>query len=543
MKPQNEYRIIGPPGCGKTTYLSEQVERAVKAGRRPLITSLTKAAAAEIASRVEFDWDFSEHQVGTLHAHCYRALDRPQLIESDDHVKDWNEYCGDPTWALSLTPFGTARSKDGEHKHVSMGDATYTSACIHRARLDPPERVPITVQRFMAKFNEWRHLNKLYDFTGLVEECLREFDEPPETPDVIFVDEAQDHDRLELSLVRKWSDHTDQLVICGDPDQNLYEFRGATPDAFYAHELPAGHTIPLSQSYRVPERIHAEAVRMISRIEGRRDVPYKPTGDRGAVYKSQLSLKEAHLVVSRCEQIVARGESVMILATCEYMLSSVIKQLRLAGMTFHNPFAPNRGAFNPLGDRNGVSAPRRLMSLLRTQADVYGDTASLWTWTEFAQFVDPISVKGFLRRGAKTKVTNLAAERGGQVVDRQRLSELLDPDTGPSELKALDADPVRWFRNRLNASRLKSFEYPIEVIQRRGALALEAAPLIVVGTIHSVKGGEADHVLLFPDLSPQGMETMNRNPAAIIRQMYVGMTRAKRTLSLARPAGNAYVRW
>lgn len=542
MNEENEYRIIGPPGCGKTTYLSEQVAKAVERGRRPLITSLTKAAAAEIASRCDFDYDFGEDQVGTLHAHCYRALGRPQLIDSEDQVNDWNDYASkiDPTWTLSLGTFGTTR--DGEHHHTSMGDATYTTALIHRARLDPPDRIPISVQRFMKAFDDWRKLNKLFDFTGLVEQCVRDVKESPENPDVIFVDEAQDHDRLELSLVRKWSQDVDRLIICGDPDQNLYEFRGATPDAFYAHELPEGHTIPLEQSYRVPERIHQEAVEMIERIEGRVDVPYLPTAERGKVFKSQLSLREAHLIVNRCEDLIAKNETVMILATCEYMLRGIIKQLRLAGLTFHNPFAPNRGSFNPLGDRRGVSSPRRLMSLLRTQTSVYGDAASLWTWTEFAQFVEPISVKGFLRRGAKKTVAEIAAQRGGQIVDRKTLVELL-AEGGADELRKLDADPIEWFRARLNASKLKAFEYPIEIVKRRGASALEGVPKVIVGTVHSVKGGEADHVLLFPDLSPQGFETMARNPAAIIRQFYVGMTRAKKTLSLARPSGNSFIRW
>lgn len=542
---ENEYRIIGPPGCGKTTYLSSQVSRAIEAGRSPLITSLTKAAAMEIGSRCEFDWDFSESQVGTLHAHCYRALGRPDLISTEDHVADWNEYSSDidPTWRLSLTPFGTQRSKDGEHHHACMGDATYTASLIHRARRDPDERIPISVRRFRDKFNEWRSLNKLFDFTSLVEQCFADRVAAPENPDVIFVDEAQDHDRLELSLVRQWAADADQLIVCGDPDQNLYEFRGATPDAFYSHDLPDGHTIPLEQSYRVPERIHREAVQMIDRIDGRVDVPYKPTDERGRVYKSQLSLREAHLIVSRCEQLTDKGETVMILATCEYMLAGIIKQLRLAGLTFHNPFAPNRGSFNPLGDRRGVSTPRRLMSLLRTQRSVYGGAASLWTWTELHQWIEPISVKGFLKRGAKKKIAEIVAERGGQIVDRETLGPLLDPETGSAELRKIDADPIQWFRPRLLTSKMKSFEYPIEVIQRRGAAELERRPNIIIGTIHSVKGGEADHVLLFPDLSPQGFETMNRNEASIIRQFYVGMTRARQTLSLARPSGNSFIRW
>jgi superfamily I DNA/RNA helicase len=57
-----------------------------------------------------------------------------------------------------------------------------------------------------------------------------------------------------------------------------------------------------------------------------------------------------------------------------------------------------------------------------------------------------------------------------------------------------------------------------------------------VGTIHSVKGGEADVVFLFPDMSQAGDAAYQRHgPArdAVIRLFYVGMTRAREALYLA----------
>ena len=46
-----EYRVVGPPGCGKTTWLGDQVQQAVESGMSVLISSLTKAAATEIGGR------------------------------------------------------------------------------------------------------------------------------------------------------------------------------------------------------------------------------------------------------------------------------------------------------------------------------------------------------------------------------------------------------------------------------------------------------------------------------------------------------------
>jgi superfamily I DNA/RNA helicase len=55
----------------------------------------------------------------------------------------------------------------------------------------------------------------------------------------------------------------------------------------------------------------------------------------------------------------------------------------------------------------------------------------------------------------------------------------------------------------------------------------------VVGTVHSVKGGEADVVYLFPDLSAAGdaqYSLPGRPRDSVIRVFYVGATRARETL-------------
>ena len=68
---------------------------------------------------------------------------------------------------------------------------------------------------------------------------------------------------------------------------------------------------------------------------------------------------------------------------------------------------------------------------------------------------------------------------------------------------------------------------------RRGPQALLETPKVVVGTVHSVKGGQADVVYLFPDLSQAGDAQYARGGVAsdsVIRQFYVGVTRAREKL-------------
>jgi len=76
-------------------------------------------------------------------------------------------------------------------------------------------------------------------------------------------------------------------------------------------------------------------------------------------------------------------------------------------------------------------------------------------------------------------------------------------------------------------------QFPAAAALAGGREALEESPRVIVGTIHSVKGGEADVVFLFPDISPAGDAAYQKHGPprdSVIRLFYVGMTRARHTL-------------
>jgi superfamily I DNA/RNA helicase len=99
-----------------------------------------------------------------------------------------------------------------------------------------------------------------------------------------------------------------------------------------------------------------------------------------------------------------------------------------------------------------------------------------------------------------------------------------------------------WLRENLLAARQKGAAFAIRVAEAHGAETLVKTPQIITGTIHSVKGGEADVVYLFPDLSFAGMnEWIGSGTAAVRRLFYVGMTRARESLILCQPASSRSV--
>lgn len=100
--------------------------------------------------------------------------------------------------------------------------------------------------------------------------------------DEIFADEAQDLNRMQLSLVRKWGEHASYFIVAGDDDQTIYSFTGASPEAFLDPDIPDDHKIILKQSYRVPRAVHRFAEALIRQVGRRQAKKYLPRPEDGA---------------------------------------------------------------------------------------------------------------------------------------------------------------------------------------------------------------------------------------------------------------------
>ena len=74
----------------------------------------------------------------------------------------------------------------------------------------------------------------------------------------------------------------------------------------------------------------------------------------------------------------------------------------------------------------------------------------------------------------------------------------------------------------------------ITALLRRGE-KFNGTPRITVSTIHGSKGGEADNVILFTDLSAAADEQLKNNPDDIHRVFYVGVTRTRQNLFVVEP--------
>ena len=515
------HTVIGPPGTGKTTYLARQVGLASEAGEVPTVVSLTRAAAREAAGR---DLPIDKDRVSTLHAQAYRALAAGEIADTPKQIGRWN--ATHPGFPLSGGQ-SIAGDTVGQPATTTQADKWMLAWQSARARMEP---APDEGAKFVERWRAWKAEQGLLDFTDLIEQALEAVATAPGDPTVIFADEAQDLSLLEMALVRKWAAAAGRLIVVGDPWQNLYQWRGTDPEA-----MGAADTV-LSQSWRVPAAIHAAAMRWMSSMPGYEPIEYAPTGEEGCVTRISATwgMPQYGGLLTGIEADVSAGRTVMALTTCDYMLRPLLAVLRERGIPFHNQFRRRHGGWNPLraGTKAKRTATSRVLSYLAPSRDGtvrHGDVAA-WTSVVNAKHL------------SCTRTEMETEPVFGELFHSEKFGfDWVAERLMPEALKAWMSGDLDW----LGASLLKTGEtmrFPIKVARNRGPGALEQAPQVTVGTIHSVKGGEADSVYLAPDLSAPGWaEWKGPGKAGTYRAFYVGMTRAKQTLTILRPSSSKAV--
>lgn len=535
-----EFRVFGPPGTGKTRSLTENLARAVdKFGPdKVMVASFTRAAAHEIVERID-NRDIPKGQIGTLHAIAWRALGRPEIAET--HLAEFNEE--HPHFKLNG---GQQSDVDdpmaAEQLSVAEpGDQALQQMSMLRTRLVPREIWPDALDGFVVAWEGFKAETGYLDFTDLLEQA-RAFGTAPGAPAVGFIDEAQDLTPLQIALVRQWASRMDHLVLYADDDQTLYSWAGADPASLVADDIPADHKRVLRRSYRLPSEIHALASRWIGRASLRQAKEFLPDHEGGEIIRlPQGHWRAPEAIVDLIERI--RGRRVMLLGSCGYMLKPAMAEMRERGLIWHNPYRPNRGDWNPWKAGPGSTTAR-------VAAFIKSDETGLnprWSWKDMLAWSGLVQARGALKHGAKKRIEETAKDYPNLDVEPAVLRELLAE--GPwsdafhpwSDAQRL----LQWLEQNAVAARREQIGWLLRCFERDPSFLLEARkPNVVVGTIHSVKGGEADVVVLLPDLSQQAAISWARGAEhrdAVLRTFYVGMTRTRSVLVLAGSAGHSAV--
>lgn len=507
-------RVIGPPGTGKTTFLQRQVAAWVERGVEPdeiVISSLTRAAASVVRGRI----DLPPGNAATIHALAYRGLGHPSIAEVGALAKQWGEQPDLPaSWRLRL-------SQDAIDEGVIQEQGSGT-ALAEYSRLRSMGRSDWgELDDFVAAWEDFKGQTHSMDFADLIDIALLDCPTAPGNPRCFVVDERQDSTAAMVRLADSWGAAAEYYLEAGDPAQTLYQWAGADWRSMLT-PLPAGQERRLGRSYRMPSAVHEYAEDWLQRHTEPMTTArsYAPREAEGAVSYAGTTWMDGDGLLGTVAGLLEGDGEVMVLASCAYMLEPTIAALRNAGVPYHNEYRRSNGRWNPLNEREGtVSTLHRLRMWL---SDVWSDDGAR-AWLEL------LPARWF--RG--TKKAALEALEGQRGLTIQQLAPVLHD----AALNAQAAQDGGWLVEQAAARFKGPLGYAWRLWQHDHE-ALGRRPRVTVGTINSVKGGEAAHVVLVPDLSPAGVaERWTEDGAdATVRLWYVGLSRASETVTICAAA-------
>ena len=361
--PDTETRIFGPPGCGKTSYLTRQIAIAAEVppwghpGYQPHHCRRLRARWPRPARRRRSP----RHAAQPLLPHPRPAQDRRNPNQGVEPPEPRSA----PLSTLHRSRRRTRRVRLTylDHRRRPVDTNEYPARAPRPAR--PLARLRATLRRQLERLETAEPHHGLY---RPPRKCPAGVRRPSLSPDVIVGDEAQDFTRLALALLRQWGRSAEHLLLAADDDQTLFGFAVADPLALLEDGQKIYFEYVLGQSYRLPRRVYALAERWVHELSQRKEKHYQPRDAEGEVrVLHRGTWCDPDPVLNDAERYLSRGKSVMFLATCRYMLERLLHALRDRGWPFFNPYRLKSLPWNPLTSlaATNVYAPnhRRLTAL------------------------------------------------------------------------------------------------------------------------------------------------------------------------------------
>ncbi len=318
--------IMAGAGSGKTKVLTHRIaylmtEKQV-APWNILAITFTNKAAREMKDRVEklLGPAAEDIWISTFHSMCVRILRRDidriginrnfTILDTTDQLsviknilKDRNI---DPKKFEPRTILGTISSA----KNELMNPEQYA-----KQPLGPYEQ---QVAEIYTDYQKRLKKNQALDFDDLIMTTIHLFKRVPEVLEYyqrkfqyIHVDEYQDTNRAQYTLVNLLADRLKNLCVVGDSDQSIYRWRGADIANILSFEkdYPNAEVVLLEQNYRSTKRILEAANRVIDNNIGRKKKNLWTENDEGQKiihYQADSEKSEAQFVVGKMRELMQK---------------------------------------------------------------------------------------------------------------------------------------------------------------------------------------------------------------------------------------------
>ena len=481
--------VLGPPGTGKTHTLLNKVDDYLKETDPDKVGyfAFTKKAANEAKERAIDKFNFTEDDLPyfrTLHSLAFRRLgiNKENVMQRrhyEDLGKKINIQIDYNDWDEEETGLFTTKSDYLRIIHLAK---------LRNITLDQQfnlkehnQKLEYTKLKIIA--NELERYKKEY---GLIDynDMILDFVKSDKSPkfDVVFIDEEQDLSRMQWDMVDSFN--TNDSFIAGDDDQAIFRWAGADVDSFITQ---TGKILNLTQSVRIPKKIHEYAMKIIERVSHRLPKNWQPKAHAGSITKHW-----------NFEDINMKDGNWLVLTRTRHQLKPIEDILKEKGLYFENRF--------------GKSYEKQIQ-----------EAAANWEHLRQGQLmhgkdIEKIALYMSSTNWDKKKLKAL-------VKDSFYGLDVLHRDYGLKTKKI-------WYECFDNAGSQR-VTYIIKM--RANGESLKEGARIKLSTIHSVKGGEEDNVVILPDLTHSTQLAYERNRDDENRLFYVGATRTKEHLHIVRP--------
>ena len=286
--------IIARAGSSKTTVLVEG-SRYLPRGGKYLMVAFNKDIAVELRQRVA-----SYIETCTLHSLGFRAIKLAfgnVILENDKTRTIVSSIIGD----------------DYDLWELNQSICKCVSLC-KGYLFDTPKKIEELIDQFGIEIFDLKieeFIAHVIKTLGLCKEQknIIDFDDMIWFPfvyrlnvgkyDTVFVDEAQDLNSAQMAMALSAIKPNGRIIICGDPSQAIYLFRGADSESIpnFIYKLKA-KTLPLSITYRCPTSVVKLAQEIVPDIEAHESAP---EGSVNHLDISQLikTAKQGDFVISR----------------------------------------------------------------------------------------------------------------------------------------------------------------------------------------------------------------------------------------------------